>query len=60
LTRKSIVSHYTTLAAYPYDRRCPQEPPLVIERNGGVYYAARGEGHIEKRYALTMGEQAAA
>lgn len=52
LTRKSIVSHYTTLAAYPYDRRCPQEPPLVVERNGGVYYAARGEGHVEKCYPL--------
>lgn len=52
LTRKSMVSHYTTLAAYPYDRRYPQESPLVVERNGGVYYAARGEGHIEKRYAL--------
>jgi ectoine hydroxylase-related dioxygenase (phytanoyl-CoA dioxygenase family) len=60
LTRKSIVSHYTTLAAYPYDRRCPQEPPLVIERNGGVYYAARGEGHVERRYALATSEQAAA
>lgn len=52
LTRKSMVSHYTTLAAYPHDRRCPQETPLTIERNGGVYYAARGEGHVENRYAL--------
>jgi hypothetical protein len=23
----------------------------VVERNGGAYYAARGEGHIKKRYA---------
>lgn len=52
LTRRSIVSHYTTLAAYPYDRRAPNDPPQRIERNGGVYYGARGEGHAENRYAL--------
>jgi hypothetical protein len=52
LTRKSIVSHYTTQAAYPYDRRAPNEPPLRIERNGGIYYGARSAGHIEGRYKL--------
>lgn len=52
LTRKSIVSHYTTQAAYPYDRRSPDEPPIVIARNGGVYYGARGPAHVENRYAL--------
>jgi hypothetical protein len=52
LTRKSIVSHYTTQAAYPFDRRAPNEPPRLIERNGGIYHGARGEGHVESRYAL--------
>lgn len=52
LTRKSMVSHYTTQAAYPFDRRYPNEPPLVMRRNGGIYYGARGVGHIENRYPL--------
>ena len=52
LTRKSMVSHYTTQTAYPFDRRTPKEPPQRIERNGGVYYGARGEGHRENRYPL--------
>lgn len=52
LTRKSIVSHYTTQAAYPYDRRSPNEAPHVIRRNGGVYYGLLREGHIENRYPL--------
>lgn len=51
-TRKSIVSHYTTLEAYPFDRRSPDEPPQLIERNGGVYYGARATEHVERRYAL--------
>ena len=52
LTRKSIVSHYTTQTAYPYDRRSPNDPPSVIERNGGIYYAMRSEQHVEGRYKL--------
>lgn len=60
LTRKSMVSHYTTLAAYPYDRRSPQEPPLAVERNGAVYYAARGEGHVENRYPRAARQSTAA
>lgn len=52
LTRRSIVSHYTTQAAYPYDRRSPNEIPYVIQRNGGIYYGAQRDGHIENRYAL--------
>lgn len=52
LTRRSMVSHYTTHEAYPYDRRSPGKPPIVIERNGGIYYGMRGSGHIEKRYPL--------
>lgn len=55
LTRKSMVSHYTTREAYPYDRRYPTHPPHVIERNEGVYFGARGEGHVEGRYALHSG-----
>lgn len=52
LTRRSMVSHYTTQAAYPYDRRTPNEPPRSVERNGGVYYGARGAEHVENRYPL--------
>ena len=52
LTRKSIVSHYTTQEAYPYDRRHPNELPLMRERNGGVYYVPQHEGHVEGRYRL--------
>lgn len=51
-TRRSIVSHYTTRAAYPFDRRSPNQPPLVCERNGGIYYGWRCDGHVEGRYAL--------
>jgi hypothetical protein len=54
LTRKSIVSHYTTQTAYPYDRRWPNETPLPVERNGGIYYAMRGEEHVETRYKLAL------
>ena len=52
LTRKSIVSHYTTQAAYPFDRRSPDSPPLVLQRNGGIYYGWRREGHVENLYPL--------
>lgn len=52
LTRKSIVSHYTTQEAYPYDRRDPNGRLQVIERNGGIYYGWRRQGHAEGRYPL--------
>lgn len=52
LTRKSIVSHYTTQEAYPYDRRDPQAPTIKVERNGGVYYGLRAADHVEGRYPL--------
>lgn len=57
LTRKSMVSHYSTLAAYPYDRRDPDAAPLEITRNGGVYYGLRREGHIEGRYPIAARER---
>lgn len=38
-TRRSLVAHYSTEAAYPEDSRRPGRPPTVIERNGGVYYS---------------------
>lgn len=50
LTRRSMVSHYTTQAAYPRDQRNLNRTPRAIERNGGIYCAARGRGHIENRY----------
>lgn len=52
LTRRSIVSHYTTREVYPYDRRDPNGQPQVIERNGGIYYGWRRQGHIEGRYPV--------
>lgn len=52
LTRKSIVSHYTTQEAYPYDRRRPNAKTIICERNGGIYYGARREGHVEGRYKI--------
>lgn len=52
LTRKSIVSHYTTQEAYPYDRRDPNGRPHILERNGGIYYGWRRTRHVEGRYPL--------
>lgn len=52
LTRKSIVSHYTTQKAYPYDRRRPNDPAIRCERNGGLYYGLAHPEHIEARYVL--------
>lgn len=52
LTLQSIVSHYTTQEAYPYDRRCPNARPIVRSRNGGIYYGLQREEHVEARYAL--------
>ncbi len=37
-TRRSFVSHYSTRAAYPSDRRAPSDPPRVFEHNGGLVY----------------------
>lgn len=54
LTRKSIVSHYTTQSAYPYDRRRPNDPPIRCERNGGVYYGLARPEHVEARYRLAI------
>jgi ectoine hydroxylase-related dioxygenase (phytanoyl-CoA dioxygenase family) len=51
LTRRSMVSHYTTQEAYPYDRRDPNGRPQVIERNGGVYYGWHRQDHVEGRYS---------
>lgn len=37
-TRKSFVTHYSSLSGYPVDRRAPQETPQRIEMNGGYVY----------------------
>jgi hypothetical protein len=52
VTRRSIVSHYTTQEAYPYDRRTPNEHPLTTTRNGGIYYGWRRQDHVEGRYPV--------
>jgi ectoine hydroxylase-related dioxygenase (phytanoyl-CoA dioxygenase family) len=41
-TRKSLVSHYSTVTGYPRDRRAPDRVPPRIERNGGVLYLRQG------------------
>lgn len=38
-SRKSLVIHYSTPAAYPRDRRWPDFEPHVIRRHGGCLYA---------------------
>lgn len=37
-TRLSLVTHYSSRAAYPNDRRAIHEAPRVFERNGGLVY----------------------
>lgn len=37
-TRKSFVVHYSSLTAYPRDRRAPDREPRRIRRNGGQLY----------------------
>lgn len=55
LTRKSIVFHYSTVSAYPEDRRSPGRIPKVINRNGCRYYAWDHCDHIEGRYKCKVG-----
>jgi ectoine hydroxylase-related dioxygenase (phytanoyl-CoA dioxygenase family) len=52
LTRKSMVSHYSTAEAYPFDRRSPAAKPLTITRNGEAYYGLQREGHEEGQFPL--------
>jgi ectoine hydroxylase-related dioxygenase (phytanoyl-CoA dioxygenase family) len=37
-TRKSLVTHYSSLTGYPRDRRCSDREPIVFEMNGGLIY----------------------
>ena len=39
LTRKSLVTHYSSKTAYTTDRRAPKEEPVVFEYNGGLVFA---------------------
>jgi len=38
LTRRSFVTHYSSAAGYPRDRRSPESPPIAIKLNGGLVY----------------------
>jgi phytanoyl-CoA hydroxylase len=38
LTRKAYVTHYSSRAGYPRDRRKSDGPPVTFEMNGGVIY----------------------
>ena len=52
LTRKSMVSHYSTADAYPFDRRNAGARPQVKSRNGATYYALQCDGHREGLFPL--------
>lgn len=54
-TRKSLVSHYSDIKAYPEDWRNKGKPPRRIEMNGGVYYEWEAPGHCEGRYPRRQG-----
>ncbi len=49
-TRKSLVSHYSDIKAYPEDWRNKGKTPRQVEMNGGVYYEWEAPGHLEGRY----------
>ncbi len=38
LTRKSYVTHYSSKAAYPRDRRAPHKNPVAFTMNGGLVF----------------------
>ena len=57
-TRKSLVSHYSSVTAYPRDRRFPDREPRKMELNGGVYYAWEAPGHEEGRYRIEQKQEA--
>lgn len=52
LTRRSIVSHYTTQAAYPFDRRSPSTNPKKIVKGDCFYYGNQEPGYVEGLYKL--------
>jgi ectoine hydroxylase-related dioxygenase (phytanoyl-CoA dioxygenase family) len=39
--RRSFVVHYSTVGAYPRDRRDPLREPLRVKKNGGMLYLPR-------------------
>lgn len=45
-TRHTFVVHYSSLGAYPRDRRTPRMRPAVFERNGGRFYLRRRLGPL--------------
>lgn len=49
-TRKSLVSHYSHLSAYPQERRLPGRVPRRREFHGGIFYEWEAPGHQEARY----------
>lgn len=51
-TRKSMVSHYSTKEAYPFDRRCPTMEPIRMSMHGQTYYGLQREGHEEGMFKL--------
>jgi len=52
LTRRSIVSHYTTQNAYPFDRRAPNAPGKSIHVSECAYYARQEIGHVEGAFKM--------
>lgn len=58
-TRKSMVSHYSTREAYPFDRRHPTGEPIRITKHGETYYGLQQAGHIEGMFPLQAQHPAA-
>jgi phytanoyl-CoA hydroxylase len=38
LTRRSVVTHFSSRRAYAHDRRAPGQPPVAFELNGALVY----------------------
>jgi phytanoyl-CoA hydroxylase len=52
LTRRSVVTHYSTATAYTRDRRAPHQVPTVYELNGGLVFANPTNPADEDRYSF--------
>lgn len=52
-SRKSFVTHYSTVTAYPRDNRWPTIEPRTVKMNQGICYEARYRDHIEDLYPLS-------
>ncbi len=60
-TRRSLVTHYSTVSGYTRDRRAPGEVPLAYRMNGGFLFADPTNPDDEDRYrSVPLPESASA